>query len=116
MASSAASSASSVPPPPATTGLGSTSAIPPPPPLSSSGDGVVLSAAANLYPEKVLEAKRAAEKQDENAPKKKKLKAKRELEAGKSKWMEFNSKSKFAKSHKKDSMFRTPEGIHGRGK
>ena len=79
-------------------------------------DGVVLSAAANLYPEKVLEAKRAAEQlEDGSAPKRKKIKAQKELEAGKNKWKEFNSKSKFAKSHKKDSMFRTPEGITGRG-
>ncbi|KAJ2906465.1 uncharacterized protein MKZ38_001446 [Zalerion maritima] len=81
---------------------------------SASNNGVVLSAAANLYPEKVLEAKRAAEQQEDgSAPKRKKIKAKKELEAGKTKWKEFNTKSKFGK-HKKDSMFRTPEGIHGR--
>jgi survival-of-motor-neuron-related-splicing factor 30 len=77
----------------------------------------VLSAAANMYAER-------AKKDNDGAaldvslkpPKAKKIKAKKELEAGKSKWQEFSSKSKFGKTQKKDSMFRTPEGIHGRGK
>ncbi|CAK7221752.1 hypothetical protein SCUCBS95973_004606 [Sporothrix curviconia] len=45
----------------------------------------------------------------------KKIKATKQLEAGKSKWQEFSSKGKTGKpGTKKDSMFRTPEGIHGR--
>ncbi|CAK7197540.1 hypothetical protein SEUCBS139899_000188 [Sporothrix eucalyptigena] len=45
----------------------------------------------------------------------KKIKATKQLEAGKSKWQEFSNKGKTGKmGTKKDSMFRTPEGIHGR--
>ena len=74
--------------------------------------GVVSSAGATVYPD----AKKDAEKStDVKAPKAKKIKAKKELEAGKNKWQEFNAKSKFAKTHKKESMFRTPEGVRGRG-
>ncbi|KKF97179.1 hypothetical protein CFO_g476 [Ceratocystis platani] len=51
----------------------------------------------------------------EDKPRKaKKMKANKELEAGKSKWQEFQTKSKFGKTQKKDSMFRTPEGVNGR--
>lgn len=91
--------------PPAT----STPAVATPP-----APGVVSSAGATVYPE----AKKEAEKNPDPAkpPKAKKIKAKKELEAGKNKWQEFNSKSKFGKAHKKDSMFRTPDGLHGRGK
>lgn len=86
---------------------------PPPPPSAAAAPpppGLVSSAGATTYP--------SAPKDDAaeaKPPKPKKIKAKKELEAGKSKWQEFNSKSKFGKSQKKDSMFRTPEGIHGRG-
>lgn len=74
--------------------------------------GVVSSAGATVYPE----AKKEAEKSgDAKPPKPKKIKAKKELEAGKNKWQEFNSKSKFGKTQKKESMFRTPEGVRGRG-
>ena len=38
-----------------------------------------------------------------------------ELEKGKNKWQEFTTKGKFGKAAKKESMFRTPEGVHGRG-
>ncbi|KOS19822.1 Splicing factor spf30 [Escovopsis weberi] len=84
-----------------------------PPAVAQPGPGVVSSAGATMYPE----AKREPEKDKGEAakpPKAKKIKANKELEAGKSKWQDFNSKSKFGKSNKKDSMFRTPEGIHGR--
>ncbi|KAF9875946.1 hypothetical protein CkaCkLH20_06392 [Colletotrichum karsti] len=88
-----------------------------PTPLAHSGpsNGVVTSAAASLYPEQ--QAKLDAEKKGDGAakpPKAKKIKATKELEKGKSKWQEFNAKSKFGKNQKKDSMFRTPEGVHGR--
>lgn len=47
----------------------------------------------------------------------KKIKANKQLEAGKSKWQEFSSKGKTGKpGTKKDSMFRTPDGPQGRGK
>lgn len=90
-----------------------TSATATPAVTTPSGPGVVSSAGATLYPEakKELEAGQEAAKPS----KPKKIKATRELEAGKSKWQDFNAKSKFGKSQKKDSMFRTPEGIHGRG-
>lgn len=76
--------------------------------------GVVTTAGATVYPE----AKRELEQNFEapKPPKAKKIKAKKELEAGKTKWQDFNAKSKFGRSHKKDSMFRTPEGVRGRGK
>jgi len=84
------------------------------------GNGVVMTAAASLYPhaQQQREEEAAAAAAGEAPPKKfKKIKAKKELEAGKSNWQDFNNKSKFGKNknNKKDSMFRTPEGIHGRG-
>lgn len=89
------------------------SSAPATPPVSAApAPGVVTSAGATVYPD----AKKDAERTDDPSkpPKPKKIKAKKELEAGKSKWQEFNAKSKFGKTHKKDSMFRTPEGVHGR--
>ncbi|KAI2628546.1 hypothetical protein GGR54DRAFT_636264 [Hypoxylon sp. NC1633] len=85
-------------------------------PSASSNSGVI-SAAASINPELAQKNREEASKDaGEAKPKAKKLKATKELEAGKSKWQEFSTKSKFAKSHKtkKDSMFRTPEGVHGR--
>ncbi|KAH6982054.1 hypothetical protein BKA56DRAFT_672830 [Ilyonectria sp. MPI-CAGE-AT-0026] len=75
------------------------------------GLGVVTSAGATMYPDARKDAEQNAEAKP---PRPKKIKAKKELEAGKNKWQEFNSKSKFGKTQKKDSMFRTPEGVHGR--
>ncbi|OIW24468.1 hypothetical protein CONLIGDRAFT_648619 [Coniochaeta ligniaria NRRL 30616] len=76
----------------------------------TSSNGVVLAAPATVYP-------RGEEKEGEEKPVKKfkKIKATKELEKGKSKWQEFNAKAagKMGK-HKKDSMFRTPEGVGGR--
>ncbi|KAI1848876.1 hypothetical protein JX265_001206 [Neoarthrinium moseri] len=89
---------------------------PPPPPTQSPAPGVI-SAAASINPELAQKNREAAEKPDADAkPKFKKIKATKELEAGKNKWQDFNTKSKFAKAAKtkKDSMFRTPEGVHGR--
>lgn len=75
--------------------------------------GVVKSAGATHYTENKQENDAAAD--GSKPPKAKKIKANKELEKSKNKWQEFNSKSKFGKKGKKDSMFRTPEGIHGRG-
>ncbi|OLN95993.1 Splicing factor spf30 [Colletotrichum chlorophyti] len=88
-------------------------AQPTPPRQAAPSNGVVTSAAASLYPDQ--QAKMEAEKNaaDLKPPKPKKIKATKELEKGKSKWQEFNSKSKFGKQ-KKESMFRTPDGVHGR--
>ncbi|KAI1366869.1 hypothetical protein F5Y08DRAFT_114089 [Xylaria arbuscula] len=90
---------------------------PPPPPSSTSTAPGVISAAASINPELAQRNREEAlGNMDDAKPKAKKIKAKKELEAGKNKWQEFNSKSKFAKTtkSKKDSMFRTPEGVHGR--
>ncbi|KAF5557626.1 splicing factor spf30 [Fusarium napiforme] len=84
-----------------------TTSAPPTPPAP----GLVSSAGATVYPE----AKKAAEQDGEvKPPKAKKIKAKKELEKNKNKWQEFSAKSKFGKNQKKDSMFRTPDGVHGR--
>lgn len=91
---------------------------PPAPPMSTSTNPGVISAAASINPELAQKSREEALANAADAkPKPKKIKAKKELEAGKSKWQEFNNKSKFAKTNKtkKDSMFRTPEGVHGRG-
>lgn len=83
------------------------------PPTASAGPpqpGFVSSAGATTYPNANKDGNA-----DAKPPKPKKIKAKKELEAGKTKWQDFNAKSKFGKSQKKDSMFRTPEGIHARG-
>ncbi|TEA13363.1 Splicing factor spf30 [Colletotrichum sidae] len=88
----------------------------PTPSGQGSSNGVVTSAAASLYPEQQakIEAEKNAADGIPKPPKAKKIKATKELEKGKSKWQEFNAKSKISKSHKKDSMFRTPDGVGGR--
>lgn len=94
--------------PPTTSSTGSST------PTAPSAPGVVSSAGATVYPDAKTEA--GNDNPGAKPPKAKKIKAKKELEAGKNKWQEFNAKSKFGKTHKKDSMFRTPEGVHGRGR
>ncbi|CAP66564.1 uncharacterized protein PODANS_4_9270 [Podospora anserina S mat+] len=76
-------------------------------------NGIVKSAPADMYPQ----AQAAAENNPDEKPKPKfkKIKATKELEAGKNKWQEFTQKGKFGKAAKKESMFRTPEGVKGRG-
>lgn len=86
---------------------------PAPAPAPSSGPGVVSSAGATVYPDAKKQV--LGDSDAPKPPKAKKIKAKKELEAGKNKWQEFNSKSKFGKSNKKDSMFRTPDGVNARG-
>ncbi len=80
----------------------------------SPAPGLVSSADATMYPQANKDNKDEGEAA--KPPKPKKIKAKKELEASKNKWQEFNAKSKFGKTKKKESMFRTPDGIHGRGK
>ncbi|KAK4145223.1 uncharacterized protein C8A04DRAFT_26984 [Dichotomopilus funicola] len=78
-------------------------------------NGIVMSAAADMYPQAQAANKAGAEGDDEKPkPKFKKIKATKELEKGKNKWQEFSTKGKFGKGAKKESMFRTPEGFHGR--
>lgn len=82
------------------------------PASSTSNNGIVLTSAPSVYPQAEEKAADGAEKP---VKKFKKIKATKELEKGKNKWQEFNQKGKFGKAAKKDSMFRTPDGVHGRG-
>ncbi|PBP25688.1 hypothetical protein BUE80_DR003420 [Diplocarpon rosae] len=78
----------------------------------------VISAAADINPELAHQTKREPSKVSDGpvrpAKVPKKIKANKELEAGKSKWQDFAAKGKFGKAAKKESMFRTPEGVNGR--
>lgn len=99
-------------------GAAASPAVPSPSSLTptSTNNGIVLSAAADMYPQAQAANKAAIENNDEKPrPKFKKIKATKELEAGKNKWQEFNAKGKIGKTAKKESMFRTPEGVRGRG-
>jgi survival-of-motor-neuron-related-splicing factor 30 len=91
------------------------SATPAPPPNPN-----VISAAANVDPALASQARREPSKVSDGpirpAKVPRKVKANKELEAGKSKWQEFASKGKLGKVAKKDSMFRTPDGVNARGK
>lgn len=91
----------------------------PPTPVTASSTGVI-SAAADIDPALANQARREPSRVGDgpNKPAKmpRKVKANKELEAGKSKWQDFSTKGKATKVAKKDSMFRTPEGVHGRGK
>lgn len=88
-------------------------------PTAPSNPGVI-SAAANVDPELANQARKEPSKVSDGptrpAKVPRKVKATKELEAGKSKWQEFAQKGKTSKTSKKDSMFRTPEGINARGK
>ncbi|KAK4164553.1 hypothetical protein QBC43DRAFT_344420 [Cladorrhinum sp. PSN259] len=84
-----------------------TPSAPPPPP--STNNGIVMSATPELYP-----VQPKPEDDEKPKPKFKKIKANKELEAGKNKWQEFTQKGKVGKVAKKESMFRTPEGVKGR--
>ncbi|KXX75338.1 Splicing factor spf30 [Madurella mycetomatis] len=98
-------------------GAAASPAVPSPSSLTptSTNNGIVLSAAADMYPQAQAANKAAIENNDEKPrPKFKKIKATKELEAGKNKWQEFNAKGKIGKAAKKESMFRTPEGVRGR--
>lgn len=78
----------------------------------------VISAAADINPALADQARaEGAKLADGSRPSKmpRKVKAKKDLEAGKAKWQDFASKGKFGKGSKKESMFRTPEGVHARG-
>ena len=80
----------------------------------------VISAAASIDPDLASQAKREPSKVSDGptrpAKVPRKVKANKELEAGKSKWQEFSTKGvKKGPSTKKDSMFRTPEGVNARG-
>ena len=80
----------------------------------------VISAAANIDPTLASQAKKEPSKVSDGpirpAKVPRKVKANKELEAGKSKWQDFTMKGRVGKVAKKDSMFRTPEGVNARGK
>ena len=79
----------------------------------------VISAAASIDPTLASQAKREPSKVSDGPirPPKvpRKVKANKELEAGKSKWQDFTTKGKLGKVAKKESMFRTPDGVNARG-
>ncbi|PGH33888.1 hypothetical protein GX50_03288 [[Emmonsia] crescens] len=78
----------------------------------------VISAAADINPALATQARKEPSKVGDGPtrPSKmpRKVKANKELEAGKNKWQDFAAKTKLGKSAKKESMFRTPEGINAR--
>ncbi|OBT70690.1 hypothetical protein VF21_10305, partial [Pseudogymnoascus sp. 05NY08] len=84
--------------------------------------GGVISAEADIDKDAQMAREREASKvgdgpvRPERAPKK--IKANKELEKGKSKWQDWAAKGMGKKGtpgvKKKESMFRTPEGVHGR--
>ncbi|KAL9102307.1 MAG: hypothetical protein Q9163_002525 [Psora crenata] len=78
----------------------------------------VISAAANIDPTLASQAKREPSKVSDGpirpAKVPRKVKANKELEAGKNKWQEFTTKGKVGKVAKKESMFRTPDGVNAR--
>lgn len=79
----------------------------------------VISAAANVDPALASQARQEPSKVSDGPPRPakvpRKVKAGKELEAGKSKWQDFSTKGKLAKVAKKESMFRTPDGVNARG-
>ena len=93
----------------------------PGPPVTSipSPNTNVISAAANIDQALASQARREPSKVSDGPPRPakvpRKVKANKELEAGKSKWQDFTTKGKMSKVAKKDSMFRTPEGVNARG-
>ena len=96
---------------------GISSAAPTPPPPSANPS--VISAAANVDPELASQARKEPSKVSDGPPRPakmpRKVKANKELEAGKAKWQDFATKGKMGKGGKKDSMFRTPDGVNARG-
>ncbi|KIX03887.1 uncharacterized protein Z518_07440 [Rhinocladiella mackenziei CBS 650.93] len=91
---------------------GSSTPVPPP------SNPNVISAAASVDPTLAQQARREPSKVSDGPirPAKipRKVKANKELEAGKNKWQEFAAKSKAGKLTKKDSMFRTGESVNAR--
>ena len=86
-------------------------------PVANSG---VISAAADIDPTLASQARKEPSKVSDGptrpAKVPRKVKANKELEATKSKWQDFSAKGgKLAKVPKKDSMFRTPDGVNARG-
>lgn len=89
-------------------------------PISAPSNPNVISAAASVDPTLAQQARREPSKVSDGPirPAKipRKVKANKELEAGKTKWQDFAAKTKTGKTHKKESMFRTGESVNARGK
>ncbi|KAL9611706.1 MAG: hypothetical protein Q9167_003668 [Letrouitia subvulpina] len=85
---------------------------------STPANSNVISAAASINPDLAHQAKREPSKVSDGPARPVKMprtvKANKELEAGKNKWQTFTTKAKLSKVPKKESMFRTPEGINAR--
>jgi survival-of-motor-neuron-related-splicing factor 30 len=83
-------------------------------------NSTVISAAADINPDLAGQARREPSKVSDGptrpAKVPRKVKNNKELEAGKSKWQDFTTKGKQGKAGKKESMFRTPTGVNGRGR
>ncbi|KAI9676728.1 MAG: hypothetical protein M1829_002822 [Trizodia sp. TS-e1964] len=81
-------------------------------------NSAVISAAADINPALADQIRNDPSKTGEGTARpakvQRKVKANKELEAGKNKWKDFASKGKLGKVAKKESMFRTPEGVNGR--
>lgn len=90
-----------------------------PPVLPTPQNSNIISAAASVDPKLANQARKEPNQTSDGALKPakiaRKVKANKELEAGKSKWQNF-TKGKTGKAGKKESMFRTPDGINARGK
>ncbi|KAJ5281756.1 hypothetical protein N7478_007128 [Penicillium angulare] len=101
-------------------GIPSSSASPSPAPAPAAHPNVI-SAAADINPALADQARMDPSKATDGparpAKAPRKVKANKELEAGKNKWQDFAAKSKGmskGKLGKKDSMFRTGEGVNAR--
>lgn len=90
-----------------------------PSPPTVAANSSVISAAADINPALANQARKEPSKIGDGparpAKVPKKVKANRELEEGKNKWKDFANKAKLGRPGKKESMFRTPEGINARG-
>lgn len=88
-------------------------------PISTPANPSIISAASTVDPQLAQKAKKEPSLVSDGPvrPAKipKKVKAKGELEAGKAKWQDFAAKAKGKHGGKKDSMFRTGEGVSARG-
>ncbi|OCK84648.1 hypothetical protein K432DRAFT_378398 [Lepidopterella palustris CBS 459.81] len=86
-------------------------------PISSNNNNVIF-AAANIDPDLASQARKEPSKVSDGPPKPpkmaRKVKAKKELEKNMNNWKAFQQKGPKTSAVKKDSMFRTPEGVHGR--
>ncbi|EON63383.1 hypothetical protein W97_02610 [Coniosporium apollinis CBS 100218] len=67
-----------------------------------------------MFEKKIEKANHLSDGPPKPAKVPRKVKANKELEAGKSKWSEFQIEGKLGKMAKKDSMFRAPEGVNAR--